>query len=393
MSKYFECSTNKNPLEYFCGEKIVFSVMARDNKKPIDCPYIQWELMTDDGQKQSGTGCITKEQPLVVEATLSKPGFARIRCKAQQEDGTPDTDFAVFNASAGAEVEKLSYLDTLPEDFTDYWDDVKKMVDDFAINVLYCQESSNNMPDGIKCYDVRIATPEGKPVSGYVCIPTAEGKYPIVTNFIGYGIFGAWKMPEPGKIVACFNAHGIENDLTHEQLQEKYKTELAGYGHDQEENASNKKTYWRQMMIRDLIGLKYIKTLPSWDGKNLTIRGSSQGAFQSTIMASVDTDVSFLDIQLPWFCNLRAEEFGFINGGRPKFAQGLRYFDTVAHAMRVKCPVKMMIGLGDYTCPPSTTLTLYNHFTSSKTLDAVQGLGHSVAIPADAEHFYKSEQP
>lgn len=392
MPKYFKCSTNKNPLDYACHEEIIFSVTARNDGNPDACHLVKWNLKTDDGKETSGTGACEIGKPLVVKTILEKPGFARLICTAYNENDTQDTDFAVLSASAGADVEKLTYLDTLPEDFNDYWDELKTMVDNFPLTVLSCQEKSDGMPEGIKCYDIRIATPEGKPASGYVCIPTAKEKYPLVTHFIGYGIFGAWKMPDSEAIVACFNAHGIENDLPLEELREKYKTELAGYGHNQEENASNKTTYWRQMMIRDLIGLKYLKTLSSWDGENLTVIGSSQGAFQSTIMASVDSDITFLDIQVPWFCNLRAEEFGFMNGGRPKFAEGLRYFDTVAHATRVKCPVKIRIGLGDYTCPPASTLTLYNTFTSPKTLDAVQGLAHSVALPPEDEHFYKTSE-
>lgn len=385
---YFICHTNKNPLDYVCGEKIIFSVETKKDSYQT----VKWELLTDGGKKENGTGFCQKGNPLVVETTLSKPGFARLICKAYTEIGTPDNTFETLSASAGAEVEKLTYLDTVPEDFDGYWAEMKSAVDNFVPKILHCQEIADGMPSGVTCYDIRLSTPEGRPVSGYVCVPTAKRTYPIVTHFMGYGILGAAKMPDKNAIVACFNAHGIENHLTTDQLNKKYGEELKGYGHSLAENASNMTTYWRGMMLRDLIGIKYVKSLPCWDGENLTIQGSSQGAFQSTVMASVDTDVSFLNIQVPWFCNLRAEQYGFMEGGRPAFADGLRYFDTVAHAMRVKCPVKMMIGLGDYTCPPSTTLTLYNHFTSSKTLDAVQGLGHSLAIPADAEHFYKSEQ-
>ena len=79
-----------------------------------------------------------------------------------------------------------------------------------------------------------------------------------------------------------------------------------------------------------------------------------------------------------------------MNGWRAKFAEGLRYFDTVAHGMRVKCPVKMKIGLGDYCCPPSPTVTLYNAFKTEKTLDAVQGAFHEMQFMLEEEHFYKS---
>ena len=57
--------------------------------------------------------------------------------------------------------------------------------------------------------------------------------------------------------------------------------------------------------------------------------------------------------------------------------------------MRVKCPVKMRVGLGDYICPPSTTLTLYNAFKCDKWVDVVQTLEHQLQLPNEDEHFYK----
>ncbi len=390
MSKYFKCTTNKNPLEYTCGEKIVFSVLARNSCANVGCRFIKWELATDDSKTDSGFGCCSNGVPLIVETVLDRPGFARLTCTALGENYAPDPNFEVLDVSAGADIDKLCYLDTVPDDFDDYWAQLKNVVDNFTPELIQSTEIKDGVPEGIKCYDFRISTPEGRPVSGYMSIPTAEGKYPIITYFTGYTVVGAWPAHYYNAISVCINAHGIENGPCRTELEIKYKDELANYGFSIEENTSNMTTYWRNVMLRDLIGLKFLKTLPQWDAKNITVSGGSQGAFRSTVMASVDPDVTFLDIQVPWFCNMRAEQFGFIKGSRPEFALGLRYFDTVAHATRVKCPVRMKIGLGDYICPPASTMTLYNTFKCEKTLEAVQAMTHSMAIPQEKEHFYKS---
>ena len=295
--------------------------------------------------------------------------------------------------SAGADLDRLTYLDTLPDDFNEYWADLKDTVDSFKSEVIYKREITKGIPDGVKCYDIRLSTPEGRPVSASLCVPEAEGKYPIIVWFQGYGIAGSNNSPQKDAITMVINAHGIENDLCRTELVYKYEKELNDYGLSEEENSSNMTTYWRGMMMRDLIGLKFLKSLPQWDGENLTVSGGSQGAYQSTVMASVDPDVTFLDISVPWFCNLRAEEFGFMNGWRAKFAEGLRYFDTVAHATRVKCPVRMKIGLGDNCCPPSTTVTLYNAFKTEKTLEAVQGAFHEMQYIPEGEIYYKNYDP
>ncbi len=390
MSKYFKCTTNKNPLEYTCGEKIVFCVSARENKRDICCRFVKWELTTDDGKSETGFDACWGGHPLVIETVLDKPGFARLICTAYGENYAPDPQYQVLTASAGADIDKLTYLDIVPDDFDKYWADLKNSVDNFTPELIYSEEVKNGVPEGIKCYDIRISTPEGRPASGYLSIPQKEGKYPIHVTLLGYTVVGAWTVHDQNAISLCLNAHGIENGLCRTETELKYKDELANYGFSVEENSSNMTTYWRGMMLRDLVALKYLKSLPEWDRQNLTVSGGSQGAFQSTIMASVDPDVTFLDIHVPWFCNMRAEQQGFMEGWRPQFAEGLRYFDTVAHAMRVKCPVKMKIGLGDYICPPASTITLYNTFKSEKTLEVIQAMVHSLDLPPEDEHFYKS---
>lgn len=389
MQKYFKCTTNKNPLEYTCGEKIVFTVSARDNRVDTGCRYVKWTLDGDDGQILSGFDACWGGHPLVLETTLKKAGFVRLSCTAYTTDYAPDPAFKPLVASAGADVDTLSYLDTIPDDFDAYWQNVKDLVDNFKPEIIESVEITTGVPEGVKCYDVKISTPSGRPASGYISVPTAEGKYPIRVTFLGYTVVGAWTVHDPNAISACFNAHGIENGLCRTETELKYKDELENYGLSKQENASNMTTYWRGMMIRNLIALKYLKSLPLWDQENLSVSGGSQGAFQSTIMASVDKDVSFVDIRVPWFSNLRAEENGFVSGWRPKFAEGLRYFDTVAHAMRVKCPVKLLIGLGDYVCPPSTTLTLYNAFKCEKWAEIVQALEHQLYLPPEESRFYK----
>ena len=66
MSKYFKCETDKNPLSYKCGEKIIFKITAMDNIINIPCPYIKWQIAGDDGQISTGLGSCTNVEPLIL---------------------------------------------------------------------------------------------------------------------------------------------------------------------------------------------------------------------------------------------------------------------------------------------------------------------------------------
>ena len=388
MDKYFKCTTNKPALSYKCGEKIAFTVTARSNYKNIPCQYIKWTMQGDDGKQQSGLASCTAYTPFEIETTLDRPGFVRLTCTPCGSESNPLEDFTILEAGAGAEVEKLSYCDTIPEDFDEYWGEIEKSVAEFTPELIYKKEITAGVPKGFKAYDIRISTFCGRPASGCISIPEGEGKYPLRVGFSGYSVCGVAPDFFKDTIFVKFNAHGFENHLSKIMLEEKYKDEITdSYGFDEQENASNMTTYWRNMMIRNLIGVKFVKTLPEWDGKNLCAYGGSQGALQATTVAAHDKDVTFLDILVPWFCNLNSVNEGYMVGWRPKCAEGLRYFDTVAQSTRVKCPVKISAGLGDYICPPSTTMTLYNTFKVNKAIDFIQGRTH-VELLHESEVFH-----
>ncbi len=398
MSKYFKCLTDKNPLTYCCDEKIVFTVFAKDNCVDTSCQYVYWSLKGDDGQAEEGIGSSKPGSPLVIEALLKKPGFVYLTCKSLNDTGNPDNVFDTLETSAGADVEKIKYLDTIPEDFDNYWSDIEKLVADFKYNVLMNEPVKIGVPDGFKAFEIRVSTPNGRPASGFVTIPKKDGKFPISISFNGYGISGSTPVYKQDYISVHFNAHGIENNLPQIELKKKYKTELLknengySYGFDPAENASNMTCYWRNMMIRNLVGLKYVKSLPEWDGKNIIALGGSQAALQATTLAAHDKDITFLEIYIPWFCNLNAENKGYVASWRPRYAEGLRYFDTVAQATRVKCPVKIFAKLGDCICRASTVMALYNSFKVSKKLEFLSCGDHGYN-PTERNSFYLWDYP
>ncbi|MBQ8208100.1 MAG: DUF1653 domain-containing protein [Clostridia bacterium] len=382
MSKYLKCTTNKSPISYKCGEKIVFKIEAKNNSQPVEYVFIKWSVRCDDGKFMTDVFKFNNHEPLIIETTLDRPGYVHLYATVHMKDSYADPSFDVLEAGAGADIDKLEYCDTIPEDFDEYWADIERMVAEHTPEILYEREITEDVPKGFKAYDIRVSVPcDGRPASGILTYPDDGKKHPLRALFSGYAIAPARPEFRDNTVTFWINAHGIENELARVEAEVKYHKELSGYGMSETENASNMTTYWRNVMIRDLVGVKFAKSLPQWNGKGLTANGGSQGAFQATTVAAHDKDVTFLDINVPWFCNLNAENCGFMAGWRPKFAEGLRYFDTVAQATRVKCPVKIQARLGDYVCPPSTTTTLYNCFSGIKAIDFLQSGTHGYHPP------------
>jgi cephalosporin-C deacetylase-like acetyl esterase len=83
---------------------------------------------------------------------------------------------------------------------------------------------------------------------------------------------------------------------------------------------------------------------------------------------------------------------GAENNGRldswfmPSWVEGLGYFDTTNHAKRIRGKVKIYAGLGDYVCPPSGEIVLYNSIKSPVTLSFRQGRTHGYEMK-DGELF------
>ncbi len=382
MAKYFKCFTDKNPVSYKLGEEISFTVFAREYGQNIKCEKLEWKLSGDDGDKMGGFADITADKPLTVKYTLKRAGFVHLNCVALDKDGNAVDGFEPLDSSAGVDVTKIAYSDTVPEDFDEYWSQIEELVSNFETEVVYLKESDRR--EGYKSYDVRIKTPSGRPASGHVTIPLKEGKFPIRISFLGYGLHAAGYEYDENMICGCFNAHGFENEPW-DQIEPNYGKELNMYGFNDEENASNMTTYFRNMMIRNLIALKYLKTLPEWNQRDIFSVGGSQGALQAITVAAHDKDVTEVISFKPWLCDLNAENNGYLGGWRPNFAEGLRYFDTVAQGTRLKCPISIECYLGDYCCPPKTVMALYNSINSDKKIKFIQSARHSYFPPEDEE--------
>ncbi len=390
----FSGRTDKDKPLYAPGEKMTFSVLLLEDGKPVDGYKLKWTRTGDDGKKESGEA-ISSKDPLVVSSSLDKPGFVRLQVFAYDKDGKPVMESKgskpmEFSGGAGVEIEKLQALPE-PADFDAFWAKQRELLDKVPVKVLEMKEVPSKNK-GFKAYDVKIACAGAKPVSGYLTVPLdAKPKScKAYLTFRGYSVCGADQDFRGGGITLQINAHGIENGREPEYYKALADGELKSYAFSKQENEKPETSYFNGMMLRVMRAMDYIKTLPEWNGKDLIVSGGSQGGLQCVTAAALDKDVTACSAGIPWCCDLGGVTMGRLRGWRPDWTEALGYYDIVNHAKRVKCPVTISAGLGDYVCPPSGVAILYNNIKSPKSLEFTQGKKHGdfgYKAPKDNQSF------
>ncbi len=380
--RYFLGSTEKDSLSYEIGEEMLFRVTLTEEGTPITAPNFKYVRHGDDGIID--TGMVDGTSGVFEYRTSSAcAGYVHLTVTACDENGNPLKGYDIFEGGACADFDNIKQYGKIPADFDDFWRRViTTELDPVAPAEIEKNEFACGDPGDI-VYDVKIACPGGMPVSGYLRLPrSAEpGSLPINVGYMGYSVTGA-PIPNKGRAIQFnINPHGIENGKTFEFYQNLERTKYGGFGFNREENKNPDTVYFKYMILRALQAIRYCKTLELWDGKTVNLCGGSMGAFQATSAASLDRDVTHLEINVPWMCDLRGVEGKRLGGWRPAVDDGLDYYDTVSMASRVTCPVSVSAGLGDYVCPPSGVTALFHNLTCPKTLVMMQNKTHPYTAP------------
>ena len=389
----FTGKTDKNPLEYKPGEEMVFTVQCLEDGQPVDGQKLSWTRTGDDGKTEKGEAISNASEPLSIKTSIDVPGFVRIQvfpCDAEgKRIGGEHDEARQFNGGAGVLIDQIKGIPE-PDDFDAFWNRQKEILARVPIRA-WLQPMESPDPNVVG-YEVLVDSSSLTPVSGYLFMPkdAKEKSLPAEVQYQGYSVatvgkpFGAGK----DKIFLVINCHGFLNGQVQEYYDTMQQTFLRSYGFSDEENNRPESCYWCGMMMRALRAVQYVKTLPEWNGVDLITSGGSQGGMQCLTVAGLDSDVSEVHASVPWFCDVSgAEKSGRLDSWfMPGWVDGLGYFDTTNHAKRIKGTVEIYAGLGDYVCPPSGELVLYNAIKSAVTLKFRQGRTHSYEMP-DGELF------
>ena len=391
---------------YRIGEEIVFtfSVPGDDSQASRK---INWERNGDDGVREKGTAEIAPGGKAEVKTTAMRPGFAQVKAYLLDDGGKQsDNRDSRWIASAAIEPGALQGVDE-PQDFDEFWEKQKARLAASPWKNGVKRERVEDW-ENAKCdlFRISIPAPGSQPATAHMIMPKnagADSKRPLKIQFHGYG-WGGYGKPNPewygdGEIILDVNAHGFElgRDADYYKAFEKNATKNGMYGFVASENDNPETVYFNAMILRGLRVLQFAKSLPEWDGKNLTVSGGSQGGFQALLMAGLDGDATFADANVPWLCDMGGKaRLGRIDGWQPAFTDALNYYDPIHHARRIPNTCKVQIsrnGLGDTVCPPSGISVVYNNITAPKKMVFVQGSEHGDwgGMPAGTQTFTMSE--
>ncbi len=375
MQKYFRGSTAKDSVSYTCNEEIKFELELVCEGRKMQVPLFKWEITADDGTKASG---FKPGESGKIELTtkIAKPGFVHVIVTACALDGSPINGIDKFEGGAGAEIDKIEQGVDDPEDYDEFWAKQVEIVKSTEPETLYMQEVDSGNPDYVS-YDVRIKAPGDMPTSAILTMPknAKPGSLAGQVRFHGYGFSQSSILCEENTAVLWMNIHGFDNFREQSYYDEFAKTH-GGFGFNKEENQSPETCYFKNVILRDLQGVRWLEQIPEYDGKGITCAGGSMGAMQAINVAAHIDNPKSLDVFIPWLCDLGGITKGRLRGWRPDLEPAVRYFDTAAAAKRVKCPAKIACGLGDYVCPPSGEVVLWHNFAGEKSIRFIQNMTH-----------------
>jgi cephalosporin-C deacetylase-like acetyl esterase len=396
----FKTSVNKPDGIFGLGEEIILTAELLDNGNPVTDRMIEYKFFRN-GQV---TECkkIKSDTPICVKTSLDVPGWTHISAVLLDDNGKPAKNQKISSMNIQGDIGAVvdpSHLEVVaaePPDFDAFWMKQRKELDLVPLNASR-QEipmKKAELVDQYICYDVKVDCAGAKPVSGYLVIPrhAAPKSLPAYVTYHPYGVYSAKQQAEPNAICFDVNAHGILNGQSAEYYK-KTGEELGWYPAKGKNDPDQ--YYFKDMYLRVMRALDYVKSLPEWDGKTIIVSGGSQGGGQAIIAAALDPQVTLCKANVPAMGDLggilagrKSGWPGFygIKNGKPDNAQaGLTagYFDNANFAKRIQCEVFLSAGFVDGIVAPTSVFVVYNSLNHAKTrcIESDPRGGHGVGQP------------
>ncbi|OQC12640.1 MAG: Acetyl esterase Axe7A precursor [Lentisphaerae bacterium ADurb.Bin082] len=362
---------------YHAGEEVVFVVGAEDFDGLEAAQYeLSCRLQGDGGLDKSWRQPFTGSE-VEIPGELKEPGFVLLSVELWKNGvAVPKTK---ITAGAGKEVGKIRPATPEPADFDAFWADQLARLRSRPVQVSATALTVPERWQGkAEALDVRLedGTLNATGVLVLPCGAKPRGHAAVIT-FSGASWIGT--RPDYGLAVdgACLvfgmNLHDTINQPTPEETKELRKI-VGGY---QFRDPDDPEKYpMRDIFLRIVRCLDYLKTRPEWDGKTLIASGGSLGGAQALVAAALDPDVILCIANAPALCDHLADPSrqtpGWPNLLAREKSQGasaerlaaisrtMPYFDMVNFARRVRCETRMSTGFIDETCPPTTNYAVYN---------------------------------
>jgi len=344
---WIKCVTDADPTAYALDAdmKFSFTLEGVTNAIPSGKYLYSWKRTGDDGAEESGTAPLEKK-PFVYATKLAQPGFVRVAVEIVTADGKPfmktvgkNKERLAFVAGAGAEPRKLASASAASKEFAKRMRELKRKLPVVQYKKVQRQEVADAGLNGVKAFKVSIPCADDRPMSGYLTVPSAEGgtKFPCRLATVGCGFASEQKPPAAKDVRADEVAFFLAFDPGKEGERDE--------------------AFYTGLFLRLVRALQYLKSLPEWNGRDLSVGGWGMSGMQAVWAAGCDEGVTSVQCGLVARCEAEA-------------------FDTLEFARLVPptCMVEIQrAGLADAERPPSYVARLWNALPCEKRLLWVQG--------------------
>lgn len=275
-------------------------------------------------------------------------------------------------------------------DFDAFWQQTLAEMDEVPLEPQWKEipEYSNELRT---CYEVQYESWDGGISGGIISIPVAEGKYPVILSYMGYGA-------EP----FYFDPSGAPDRI--EYLVSVRDQGIFKNGQDRwiDRGLAAKETFYYRGAFADAKrAVDFVVTLDKADPERIVSIGESQGGALTCVAAALDNRIKAITPAVPflgdypdygkivWWPVHEVYDQADAEGlDRTELMRMLSYFDVKNFAPKIHCPVYMSFGLQDPTCPPHTNFSIYNNLgTADKHYYCVPTCGHAMWLETawDAE--------
>ncbi|MDX1933408.1 MAG: alpha/beta fold hydrolase [Capsulimonadales bacterium] len=170
-------------------------------------------------------------------------------------------------------------------------------------------------------------------------------------------------------------------------------------------NGRPEKLYYRQVFLDTAQLARVVMGFEETDAERVGATGGSQGGALTLACAALTPGLKKAASVFPFLCDYRRvwemdlakgayEELNtFFRLFDPRHEreedifQALGYIDCQHLADRIRCDLRMYVGLMDTICPPSTQFAAYNRVTGPKSLVVYPDFGHE-GLPGSGDSIY-----
>ncbi|WP_373720969.1 acetylxylan esterase [Bacteroides heparinolyticus] len=360
---------------YKTGEEATVEVHFYKYGIPQNGVMVNYELGGDMMPSEiKGTIVLKNGKAVIPMGTMSEPGFRDCRMTA-----TVDGKIYKHHIKVGFSPEKIRPYTQIPADFGDFWN--KNKAELAKLPLIYTKELVKEYcTDQMDCYLVRLQVNErGQAIYGYLFYPkhAKEASCPVVLCPPGAGI-KTIKEPlrhkyyaEHGCIRFEIEIHGLNPKMPTEDFKDisnAFNGKENGYLNNGLDNRDN--YYMKRVYMACIRSIDLLVSLPEWDGRNVVVKGGSQGGALALVAAGLDPRVTACIANHPALSDMAGYMAGRA-GGYPHFFRvagmdtpdklnTMAYYDVVNFARSIKVPTRMTWGYNDDVCPPTTSYAVYN---------------------------------